>query len=225
MHEVIVGLHDGVATMRPQEVACFEIAPEYAFGGIGIPEFIPPDTTVLFEVEMLGQALTKPEKERDHAADAEEARADGNVCFRNRRFQAALKFYRIGLKSLQKIKNPPADELPALNQLSVDLDCNAAASCLQLGSFDKAIFHSTQALEVHPEAVKALYRRGRAHLGRHDFDLAQRDLERAFHLAEGDATIQRDVGALMWELSEKRKLHDQRMGQMYARMLGGRSDD
>jgi hypothetical protein len=60
MHEVIVGLHDGVATMRPQEVACFEIAPEYAFGGIGIPEFIPPDTTVLFEVEMLGQALVCP---------------------------------------------------------------------------------------------------------------------------------------------------------------------
>ena len=49
-----------------------------------------------------------------------------------------------GLKSLQKIKNPPADELPALNQLSVDLYCNAAASCLQLGFYEKAIFHSTQ---------------------------------------------------------------------------------
>ncbi len=82
-----------------------------------------------------------------------------------------------------------------------------------------------QALEVHPEAVKALYRRGQAHLARHDFDLAQRDLERAFQLAEGDAMIQRDVGAVMRELSEKRRMHDQRMGQMYARMLGGRSDD
>ncbi len=55
-----MGLHDGVATMRPQEVACFEIAPEYAFGGVGIPEFIPPNTTVLFEVELLGQALVCP---------------------------------------------------------------------------------------------------------------------------------------------------------------------
>ena len=54
-----------------------------------------------------------------------------------------------GLKSLQKIKNPPADGLPALNQLSVDLYCNAAASCLQLGFHEKAIFHSTQVRRVH----------------------------------------------------------------------------
>ena len=67
MLEVIVGLHDGVATMRPQEVACFEIAPEYAFGGVGIPEFIPPNTTVLFEVELLGQALVCPPFRVSHA--------------------------------------------------------------------------------------------------------------------------------------------------------------
>ncbi len=62
--------------------------------------------------------------------------ADGGMCAQ-------------GLKSLQKIKNPPADGLPALNQLSVDLYCNAAASCLQLGFHEKAIFHSTQVRRGH----------------------------------------------------------------------------
>jgi FK506-binding protein 4/5 len=72
---------------------------------------------------------------------------------------------------------------------------------------------------VSPEATKAFYRRAQAHMGMNDFDLAQQDLERVLGLASDDAAIQRDVRAQLKALDLKRRQHDQRMGQMYARML------
>jgi FKBP-type peptidyl-prolyl cis-trans isomerase len=54
MCEVVQGLHDAVATMRQQEVAQFKIGPEYAYR-MGIPDLIPANATLLYEVELLGK--------------------------------------------------------------------------------------------------------------------------------------------------------------------------
>jgi hypothetical protein len=51
--KVIGGWEVGVASMLPGESATLTCSPQYAYGAKGIPPLIPPDATLVFDVELL----------------------------------------------------------------------------------------------------------------------------------------------------------------------------
>lgn len=51
--QVIKAWDRGIVTMKKDEVALFTCKPEYAYGKQGSPPTIPPDATLVFEVEMI----------------------------------------------------------------------------------------------------------------------------------------------------------------------------
>ncbi|KAL8162931.1 hypothetical protein V2J09_014420 [Rumex salicifolius] len=52
-HEVINGLDEGIGTMKKGEKAIFTIPPSLGYGEAGYPPHIPPDSTLIFDVEMI----------------------------------------------------------------------------------------------------------------------------------------------------------------------------
>ncbi|CAE7457489.1 FKBP65 [Symbiodinium microadriaticum] len=51
--EIIQGLEIAVQTMTKGEVAEFTIAPRFAYDDLGSPPLVPPDATLVFEIELL----------------------------------------------------------------------------------------------------------------------------------------------------------------------------
>lgn len=52
--QVIRGWDEGVAQMSIGEKATLTCSPDYAYGARGFPPVIPPNSTLVFEVELLG---------------------------------------------------------------------------------------------------------------------------------------------------------------------------
>lgn len=49
----MAGLELGLRTMKKGEFSRFLFEPEYAYGDIGCPPFIPASATILYEVQLL----------------------------------------------------------------------------------------------------------------------------------------------------------------------------
>nr|XP_040134514.1 inactive peptidyl-prolyl cis-trans isomerase FKBP6 [Ictidomys tridecemlineatus] len=164
------GMELGLLSMRRGELARFLFKPTYAYGTLGCPPLIPPNTTVLFEIELL-DFLDSAESDKFCALSAEQQdqfplqkvlkvatteREFGNYLFHQNRFYDAKVRYKRLLVLL-----------------------NLSFAYLKLDRPTMALRYGEQALIIDQKNAKALFRCGQACLLLTEYQQARDFLVRA----------------------------------------------
>ncbi|XP_004620930.2 inactive peptidyl-prolyl cis-trans isomerase FKBP6 [Sorex araneus] len=186
------GMELGLLTMRRGELARFLFTPTYAYGALGCPPLIPPNTTVLFEIELL-DFLDSAESDKFCALTAEQQgqfplqkvlkvagteREFGNYLFRQNRFYDAKTRYKRALLLLHRRVAPPGEQhLVEAAKLLVLL--NLSFTYLKLERPPTALRYGEQALVIDHRNAKALFRCGQACLLMTEYQKARDFLVRA----------------------------------------------
>ncbi|XP_047570080.1 inactive peptidyl-prolyl cis-trans isomerase FKBP6 isoform X2 [Lutra lutra] len=146
------GMELGLLSMRRGELARFLFKPTYAYGALGCPPLIPPNTTVLFEIELL-DFLDSAESDEFCALSA-------------------------ALLLLHRRSAPPEEQhLVAAAELLVLL--NLSFTYLKLERPTTALRYGEQALIIDQKNAKALFRCGQACLLMTEYQKARDFLVRA----------------------------------------------
>ncbi|XP_055148883.1 inactive peptidyl-prolyl cis-trans isomerase FKBP6 isoform X4 [Symphalangus syndactylus] len=146
------GMELGLLSMRRGELARFLFKPNYAYGTLGCPPLIPPNTTVLFEIELL-DFLDSAESDKFCA------------------LSAAL------LLLCQRSAPPEEQHLVEAAKLPVLL--NLSFTYLKLDRPTIALRYGEQALIIDQKNAKALFRCGQACLLLTEYQKARDFLVRA----------------------------------------------
>uniref|UniRef100_A0A8D2HQL6 peptidylprolyl isomerase n=1 Tax=Urocitellus parryii TaxID=9999 RepID=A0A8D2HQL6_UROPR len=146
------GMELGLLSMRRGELARFLFKPTYAYGTLGCPPLIPPNTTVLFEIELL-DFLDSAESDKFCALSA-----------------ALLLLHR-------RLAPPEEQHLVEAAKLLVLL--NLSFAYLKLDRPTMALRYGEQALIIDQKNAKALFRCGQACLLLTEYQQARDFLVRA----------------------------------------------
>ena len=160
--ECIVGLDVAVSTMRKGELSRFLISPAYAFGELGCPPRIPPNSIMIIDVELTSfidyspvviyNSLSKELKKmasvnlREQVATAK--REIGNNYFYQNKFGEATKMYEQAVTVIQNACR--------FQDIAMCRDClfkvylDLTRCCLKQVNSPKAIAYCKKVLKLKP---------------------------------------------------------------------------
>ncbi|XP_013786360.1 inactive peptidyl-prolyl cis-trans isomerase FKBP6-like isoform X2 [Limulus polyphemus] len=206
---VILGLDVGVGTMKKGEVAQFLIRPEYAFGQMGCPPRIPPNATVMYEVELISyidgaaaefDGLTPEEKkeasfERILAVCKSQHQA-GNEFYKKQMYQKAITRYKKAVHLLETFSLANEEQEKQQQNLLMKLYLNLSLANLTIKEAGRCIFFARRSLEIQNNNVKALFRMGKGFMMKGDFEKSHSYFQRALKLSPNEQEIIEEIRKL-----------------------------
>ncbi|KFP29338.1 Peptidyl-prolyl cis-trans isomerase FKBP6, partial [Colius striatus] len=205
----LLGLKVGLLTMKKEEMAIFIFLPEYAYGSMGCPPLIPPNATVMFEVELLDfidskesdtffqlsaeQQDTFPLQKVLKVADTQ--REFGNYFYCKKQFETAKSKYK---RALSVLRREPSDEAEQcqLKAAKLPVLLNLSMTYLKLKCPAQALAYGEKALETDQSNVKALFVCGQACVCMAEYEKARDFLARAQHIQPFNHSINNELKKL-----------------------------
>ncbi|XP_076453238.1 inactive peptidyl-prolyl cis-trans isomerase FKBP6-like isoform X2 [Babylonia areolata] len=172
----VEGMHVAVGSMKKGERSRFIFKPEYFFGKMGCPPRIPPNCTVLFDIELLSfveregvddyHQMTEEERKKisfDFVCKVAKAeREEGNQLYNAGLYNKAWTKYKQAGKILEDyhLKNEAEEEQQ--KKVLVRVYINMALCCQKLKQNGITITYCNKALALNPHNVKAIYHKAQA---------------------------------------------------------------
>ncbi|XP_045141906.1 inactive peptidyl-prolyl cis-trans isomerase FKBP6 isoform X1 [Echinops telfairi] len=228
------GMELGLLTMRRGELARFLFKPTYAYGVLGCPPLIPPNTTVLFEIELL-DFLDSAEADMFFALTAEQQdkfplqkvlkvatteREFGNCLFRQNRFYDAKARYKRALLLLRRRQSVPLEERHLVEADKLLVLLNLSFTYLKLGQPPQALRYGEQALSINQKNAKALFRCGQACLLMTEYEKARDFLVRA----QREQPFNHDINNELKKLARDYRVYTDKEREMCQRMFSPGDD-
>merc|ERR1712042_200228 len=147
---LIPGLEIGIKSMKMNEVSCFLITHPYAFGDMGCPPRVPPQSMVFFEVELIHfhdeakiaefDNLPPEEMKKYHYVypAAEERWKEGKAQYAAGRLRAALKTFTLAYADLEACHMETEEEQKNQQTLVFTLLKNIGVVAMKLKLYHKA---------------------------------------------------------------------------------------
>jgi len=160
----------------------------------------------------MSKTTQKTEEKIDKANKEKEM---GNKFFKEGINAKAIYHYHSALMYVKGLHGLSTEETKKVNEIKVACNNNLAAVQLKEGKIERVISCCTQVLEIEPNNVKALFRRGKAYLGKDNLDKAEDDLNKVASLDPNDKAIQKELVVL----KQKSKDQDKKQKKFYANMF------
>ncbi|XP_037541754.1 inactive peptidyl-prolyl cis-trans isomerase FKBP6 [Nematolebias whitei] len=183
----LAGLELGLLTMKRGEFSRFLFQPQYAYGDMGCPPYIPAAATVLYEVQILDYFdsaqvddffTMSPEEQNTIPLSTllevvNTLRNFGNRCFNQSRYENAKDRYKQAITLLENRNPRSVPEKEKIKTARLPLYLNLSLTELRLENPRKALKYGNKALELDAANTKALFRCGQAYLELCDYESAQ----------------------------------------------------
>ena len=219
--QVIEGLEEGVMSMQEGERCRLTVPPAMAFGADGRDSGgvrVPPDATLVYDLELASFVKAREVHEMDHAEKIEACaarKAEGNTLFKQGMLVRAAKKYSAGAKFVDSDADFSAAQQQEARKLKIACWNNAAQCQLKLGDYVAARALCGKVLDLDGLNVKALFRRGLAHTGLQDFVEAEEDLKAAL----GQEPDNVDVKRARKRLAQLQSAYDKKQAKAYKNMF------
>ncbi|KAF5307152.1 hypothetical protein FQR65_LT00668 [Abscondita terminalis] len=235
-YEVVQGLDLALGLMNEGEHCKLKVESRLAYGHKGLDSLVPPDTNVMFDVEL----LSVDNEDDPETLNIEQRRVKGNVkkergnwWYSRGENQLAIQCYRRALDYLDEVEGgiqyPTGDSNSevtdvALQQLledRINVSNNMAAAQLKLELYDAALQSLQTVLRCQPDNVKALFRKARVYKAKNDIQAAISCLKKAEKVKPNDPDILKEIAGLE-KIKEKQKKSEKELAR---RMFNGLKSD
>ncbi|CAG9860350.1 unnamed protein product [Phyllotreta striolata] len=233
--DVIQGLDVALGLMNIGEKCRLQIEPRLAFSKKGLASDIPPDATVIYDVELV---QVEPEDVIDSMTIGErrqkgnKKRERGNWWYVRGENNIAIQCYRRALDYLDEVEggeqaskndNEKSEildsDLQSILEDRISVCNNMAAAQIKMENYNAALSSLQIVLKCQPNNVKAHFRKAKVFIGKNDLSTAMKCLLKAKELAPNDAEIQKEI-AKVTKLLDKQKTSEKELAR---RMFNGKA--
>ncbi|XP_028407001.1 peptidyl-prolyl cis-trans isomerase FKBP8-like [Dendronephthya gigantea] len=216
--DVVTALDLCVPSMVENEICELVAAARFAYGELGREDDdegdVPPDAEVTFKLELLSimpgpDIANLTDEQRINLGD--EKRERGNYLFRRDEYSLAVHSYTRALKYLGASTSEPIVELK--------IKCwnNISASHLKVKEYADAKKACDSVLEVDPDNVKALFRKGKVLYAQGEYEESVELLRKANTLDPDNRLIRKELYIVRQKFDDSRE----KERSMYQRMVSG----
>ncbi|KAI8847554.1 hypothetical protein BC829DRAFT_396136 [Chytridium lagenaria] len=189
--EVIEAWDEGIIGMKIGEHSQLICPPELAYGKLGNPPTIPPNATLIFEIEVV--KFDPPEDPISvKLSDAKAAKEEGNLYFKSGDFAQAVAAYQRGVDRMEYTWGAEPSEAIESKAVRLALNLNLAAASLKTKDPKIAVAAAERAILLDGKSVKAYFRLGQAKADLALWEDAYQAMDKAAMLDPRDAAIPKE---------------------------------
>lgn len=234
----VEGMHVAVGSMKKGERSRFLFKPEYFYGKMGCPPRIPPNCTVLFDIELLSFVEREgvddyhqmTEEERRKVAFefvckvAKSEREEGNQLYNNAVYSRAWNKYKQAAKVLEDYHLKNESEEEQQRKLLTRVYTNMALCCHKLKQNGITITYCNRVLSMDPAHIKAIFLKAQALHFMSEFDDAKQLYLKAQRLDRTNTAVANALKKLDQDM-KKFAMQSMDYKKMCQRMMAGSGAD